>query len=65
MSTLLIVTQISYRRDNDRRDGLYGEHTSDSKVNTHELADKVCLINTVVGFKADGCFQAPDFRYVV
>jgi len=35
-----IILMISYRRDNARRDKLYGRVTPDSKVDTHELADK-------------------------
>lgn len=38
----LIIEQISYRRDNIRRDKLYGKSTPDAKVDTYELADKVC-----------------------
>jgi len=35
-----IILSISYRRDNIRRDKLYGKSTPDAKVDTYELADK-------------------------
>jgi hypothetical protein len=40
----LIIEQISYRLDNANRDRLHGKSTPDSKVDTHQLADKVCQI---------------------
>lgn len=60
----LITKQISYRRDNARRDRLYGKSTPDSMVDTHELADKVCQIYRA-GSALTVVSQASNFRYVV
>jgi len=43
-----ILLTISYRRDNARRDKLYGTHTPDTMVDTHELADKASDFRYVV-----------------
>lgn len=43
-----IILSISYRRDNARRDRLYGKSTPDSMVDTHELADKASNFRYVV-----------------
>jgi hypothetical protein len=51
----LNIEQISYRRDNIRRDKLYGKSTPDAKVDTYELADKVCKTHSV-GAPLIGCF---------
>lgn len=40
-----IIKQISYRMDNAQRNRLYGKATPESKVDTHELADKVCYVH--------------------
>ena len=37
----LIALQISYRRENARRDRVYGQPRPGNRVNTHELADEV------------------------
>jgi len=50
----LIIKQISYRRDNARRDRLYGKSTPNAKVDTHKLADKVCQIHRGK-VTTDGC----------
>jgi hypothetical protein len=37
-----MIVQISYRRENAQKNQEYGEPAPGAKVDTHELADKVC-----------------------
>jgi hypothetical protein len=38
------LSQISYRIENRRRDRLYGKPVADARVDTSDLADKVCQL---------------------
>ncbi|KAJ6558015.1 hypothetical protein B0H19DRAFT_946845, partial [Mycena capillaripes] len=61
---LSIVLSISYRKDNVRRDTLYGKPNSRNRVDTTEFADKVDSIRIIIWSVADSP-QANDFRYII